>query len=92
MEPALNDKVRVSFFYLRAVTVGTDVLYCEVRIHLLTPLGVRNNIHSKIRTKLIFICICARYMRQPHRKSKKAWLSPCTNLATSHACELSIAR
>ena len=51
--------VRESFSYLCAVTVGTDVYSCEVRIHLLTPLGVGNNIHSYIRTKSIFICICA---------------------------------
>ena len=38
---------------------------CEVRIHLLTPLGFGNNIHSYIRTKSIFICICALYTRQP---------------------------
>ena len=62
----------MSFFYLRAVcvTVGTDVLCCEVRIHLLTLLGVGNNIHSTIRTKSNFICICARYTRQ-------AWMLKC---------------
>ena len=84
--------LRKSFSYMCAETVGTDVYSCEVRIHLLTPLGIGNNIHSYIRTKSIFICICALYMRQPYRKSKKAWLSPGTTLATSHACELSIAR
>ena len=41
--------VRASFSYMCAVTVGTDVYSCEVRIHLLTPLGVGNNIHSYIR-------------------------------------------
>ena len=75
-----------------AVTVGTDVYGCEVRIHLLTPLGIGNNNHSHIRTKSIFICICALYTRRPYRKSKKTWLSPGTTLATSHACELSLAR
>ena len=84
--------IRASFSYMCAVTVGTDVYSCEVRIHLLTPLGVGNNIHSYIRTKSIFICICALYTRQPYRKSKKTWLSPGTTLTTSHACELSIAR
>jgi hypothetical protein len=88
----LRTWVWASFSYMCAVTVGTDVYSCEVRIHLLTPLGVGNNIHSYIRTKSIFICICALYMRQPYRKSKKAWLSPGTTLTTSHACELSIAR
>ena len=69
-----------------AVTVGTDVLCSEVRIHLLTPLGAGCNIHSTIRTKSIFTCICALYMRQqPYMKSKKTWLSPGTTLATSHA-------
>ena len=80
------------FSHVRCKTVGTDVYSCEVRIHLLTPLGVGNNIHSYIRTKSIFICICALYTRQPYRKSKKTWLSPGTTLTTSHACELSIAR
>ena len=51
--------VRKSFFHMCAVTVGTDVYSCEVRIHLLTPLGVGNNIHGYIRTKSNFICICA---------------------------------
>ena len=64
------------FLHVRCKTVGTDVLCSEVRIHLLTPLGVGNDIHCTIRTKSIFICICALYMRQPYRKSKKAWLSP----------------
>ena len=32
-----------------AVTVGTDVYSCEVRIHLLTPLGVGNE-HSHLYT------------------------------------------
>ena len=41
--------LRASFSYMCAVTVGTDVYSCEVRIHLLTPLGVGNNIHSYIR-------------------------------------------
>ena len=68
----------MSLSYMCAVTVGTDVYSCEVRIHLLTPLGVGNNIHSYIRTKSIFICICALYTRQPYRKSKKTWLSPGT--------------
>ena len=52
----------VSFSYMCAVTVGTDVYRCEVRIHLLTPLGVGNNIHIYIRTMSNFICICARYI------------------------------
>ena len=74
------------------VSTSTALVSCEVRIHLLTPLGIGNNIHSYIRTKSIFICICALYTRQPYRKSKKTWLSPGTTLTTSHACELSIAR
>ena len=76
-----------------AETVGTDVYSCEVRIHLLTPLGVGNNIHSYNYTdKIDFHMYLALYTRQPYRKSKKTWLSPGTTLTTSHACELSIAR
>ena len=37
------------FSFVCAVTVGTDVLCREGRIHLLTPLGVGNNIHSTRR-------------------------------------------
>ena len=46
-------------FYQLRTYLRTPRIARIARIHLLTPLGIGNNIHSQIRTKSIFICICA---------------------------------
>ena len=62
-EVKISRELWVSVSYLCAVTAGTDVYSCEVRIHLLTPLGVGNNIHCNIRTRSNFIHM---YLRPLH--------------------------
>ena len=44
-----SENVRKSFFHMCAVTVGTDVYSCEVRIHLPDTVGSREQ-HSQLYT------------------------------------------